>query len=523
MKTFTSMIAVVLLSLVVAASITHAAVPGEMTVQGRVTDAAGVPLPAGEKVLGFAIYDSETDGILLWGESQTLTTGADGLWTARIGMVTPITPAVLDGSVRWLETYVEVDPDPPVYLPRVPLVSNAYALRVGTIDGATGGVVTGSVITGQGHTVSGANVFVAGESNVIDGDHASIAGGLDNIAIGPGSFVGGGHQNEAGNESVGYGFVGSGEYNVAGLESAVGSGRYNQADDASFVGGGLSNRSLGVQSGIVGGHGNDASALGAFVGGGFWNKARGDYSVVCGGGRYEPRDSNLALGPISFVGGGSLNFATGDHAAIVGGEENLASGGWSSILGGADNRATGPVSSVLGGQYNIASDTGSVAAGSFAICSHPRSFVWGDGRSDLEETNSDSPNQFVIGASNGLCLRDQAGQSKTIRLGDHYRDNGIVAWGKVRSDGVISSYEFGVDSVIHNSTGSYTIALDIMASSANTIIVTATPEIDTAPTSAATMRICSVNQTASNTFDVYINTGAGVAVNNDFMFMVTAR
>lgn len=511
--------AVVILCVVVTPS-ANAAVPGEMTVQGRVTDAAGEPLPAGEKVLGFAIYDSETDGILLWGESQTLTTGADGLWTARIGMVTPITPAVLNGSVRWLETYVEVDPDPPVYLPRVPLVSNAYALRVGTIDGATGGVVSGSVITGQGHTVTGAEVFVAGNGNTVDGDQTTVAGGTGNSASGLTAFIGGGRDNIANGEGA---VIVGGQENTAGTEGAVIGGRNNNAGVIGFIGGGLGNDAMGSHAAVVSGHGNDASALGAFVGGGFWNKARGDYSVVCGGGRYEPRDSNLALGPISFVGGGSLNFATGDHAAIVGGEENLASGGWSSIPGGANNMATGPVSSVLGGQYNIASDTGSVAAGSFAICSHPRSFVWGDGRSDLEETNSDSPNQFVIGASNGLCLRDQAGQSKTIRLGDHYRDNGIVAWGKVRSDGWMFSYEFGVDSVIHNSTGSYTITLDIMASSANTIIVTATPEIDTAPTSAATMRICSVNQTASNTFDVYINTGAGVAVNNDFMFIATAR
>lgn len=522
MKTLTS-ITVTTLILLIALASANAAVPGEMIVQGRVTDSTGVPLPAGYKVFGFVIYDTETDGTVLWAESQTLTTDADGLWTARIGTVTPITPAVLDGSVRWLEIYVEVDPEPAVTLPRVPLVTNAYSIRVGTIDGATGGVVTGSVVTGQGHTVSGANVFVAGESNVIDGDHASIAGGLDNIAIGPGSFIGGGHQNEAGNASVGYGFVGSGENNFAGLESAVGSGRYNQAEDASFVGGGLSNKSLGVQSGIVSGHGNNASALGAFVGGGFWNKARGDYSVVCGGGRYEPRDSNLALGPISFVGGGSLNFATGDHSAIVGGEDNLASGQLSAVSGGLSNRAVGLYSSVPGGYNNLANDTGSMAAGTFAICSHPHTFVWGDGRSDVEEATSSAPNQFLIRASNGVRFSRQAGEDKAIEMGDHYRDNGIVAWGRVRADGNVSTYEFGVAGVVRNSTGNYTVTLDITASSTNNLIVTATPEIDTAPSTAATLRIVSVNQVSAGLFDVYINTGAGVAVDNDFMFMVTAR
>lgn len=520
MKTFTSKFAVILLSLVAAASVTHAAVPGEMTVQGRVTDAAGVPLPAGDKVFGFVIYDSETDGTMLWGESQTLTTGADGLWTARIGMVTPITPAVLNGSVRWLEIYVEVDPDPPVYLPRVPLVSNAYALRVGTIDGATGGVVTGSVITGQEHTVSGSDVFVAGSGNTVNGDQTTVAGGTGNSATGLTAFIGGGSDNVANGEGA---VIAGGKENTAGTEGVVLGGRNNNAGVIGFVGGGLGNDAMGSHAAVVSGHGNDASALGAFVGGGFWNKARGDYSVVCGGGRYEPRDSNLALGPISFVGGGSLNFATGDHAAIVGGEDNLASGGWSSIPGGASNRATGLLSSVLGGYNNLANDTGSMAAGSYAICSHPHTFVWGDGRSDIEEATSTAPNQFLIRASNGVRFSRQAGEDKAIELGDHYRDNGIVAWGKVRSDGLISSYEFGVASVVRNSTGNYTVTLDITASSTNNVIVTATPEIDTAPSTAAALRIVSVNQTANGMFDVYVNTGAGVAVDNDFMFMVTAR
>lgn len=501
-----------------------AAVPGEITIQGQLTDSLGQPLPAGNNAFGFYLFDSEFDGDVVWQEYFGLANGEGGLWVARLGTINPLSPQILDGSVRWLEIHVEIGDDPEVILtPRIPIVSTAYAIRVATIDGATGGVVTGSVITGQDHTVSGANVFVAGESNEIDGDHASIAGGLDNIAIGPGSFIGGGHQNEAGNASVGNGFVGSGEYNIAGMESAIGSGRYNEADEASFVGGGLGNGALGVQSAVVGGHENGASAIGSFVGGGFWNQARGDYSVVCGGGRYEPRDSNLALGPLSFVGGGGLNFATGDHSAIVGGEDNLASGQLSAVGGGLSNRAAGLYSSVPGGYNNLANDTGSMAVGTFAICSHPHTFVWGDGRSDVEEATSSAPNQFLIRASNGVRFSRPAGEDKAIELGDHYRDNGIVAWGRVRSDGLVSTYEFGVASVVRNSTGNYTVTLDITASSTNNVIVTATPELETAPSSAATLRIASVNQVSAGMFDVYINTGAGIAVDNDFMFMVTAR
>ena len=48
-------------------------------------------------------------------------------------------------------------------------------------------------------------------------------------------------------------------------------------------------------------------------------------------------------------------------------------------------------------------------------------------------------------------------------------------------------------------------------------------EIDTAPVNAATVRIVSINQMSANSFNVYINDGSGSLVDNDFVFMVTAR
>ena len=43
------------------------------------------------------------------------------------------------------------------------------------------------------------------------------------------------------------------------------------------------------------------------------------------------------------------------------------------------------------------------------------------------------------------------------------------------------------------------------------------------PNSAATARLVTIDQIGTNTFTVYINNGSFAPVNNDFVFMVTAR
>jgi hypothetical protein len=112
----------------------------------------------------------------------------------------------------------------------------------------------------------------------------------------------------------------------------------------------------------------------------------------------------------------------------------------------------------------------------------------------------------------------------TITVGDRYRDNAIVAWAKITGGdpGSIAA-EFGILAVDHYSTGCYKIYVDVTAANASTLIPMAIAEIDTAPTSAATVRIVSINQTSTNTFNVYINNGNWNLVNNDFIFIVTAR
>jgi hypothetical protein len=130
---------------------------------------------------------------------------------------------------------------------------------------------------------------------------------------------------------------------------------------------------------------------------------------------------------------------------------------------------------------------------------------------------------YALGVEGGMRMTVNAGGAMTITVGDRYRDNATVAWAKVSAGGTASA-EFGVASVIKDpGSGSYLIALDAHATSAAALIPIAIAEIESLPANAGGLRIVSINQASTYTFRVYINDGTGTPVDNDFVFMVTAR
>ena len=143
---------------------------------------------------------------------------------------------------------------------------------------------------------------------------------------------------------------------------------------------------------------------------------------------------------------------------------------------------------------------------------------------DLEVRNSSKTTILKASENGNVHLGIDAGEAMTITVGDRYRDNAIVAWAKIAggNPGSIQA-EFGISSVDHYAVGCYKIYVDVSAINASSLIPMAIAEIDTAPVNAGQIRIVSINQLASNIFDVYINDGNGNLVNNDFVFMVTAR
>lgn len=307
----------------------------------------------------------------------------------------------------------------------------------------------------------------------------------------------------------------------------VGGGLSNQAGDffgwtsdkpLATVGGGFYNTASGKSATIGGGNFNTASGAFATVGGGFGNQATADYTTIAGGGRSDPADptGNRVTDNYGTVGGGGNNQA-GDNAGTTS-DKNYAT-----VSGGQNNTASGAYAAVSGGFNNIAAGDYSFAAGRRAQANHAGAFVWADAtNADFASTAS---NQFSIRASNGVRLSVDAGADKAVTVGHLYRDNSIVAWAKVSADGTISgSASFGVSSVTHfPNSGDYLIGLTASAISAAYLIPMAIAEVDTKPANAADIRIVSINQTAANTFRVYINNGNFNLVDNDFVFMVTAR
>ncbi len=285
------------------------------------------------------------------------------------------------------------------------------------------------------------------------------------------------------------------------------------------------------------GSGHTIVGLNTFVAGNN-HSINGNYSVI-GGGQNDTATSlcstigggqnNAAVFQHSTVAGGYSNRAEAIYSAVGGGQYNIASGSSSVVPGGNRDTASGVSAVAIGGYRNNASGDFSFAAGYRAKAEYTGSFVWAD--YTASDQIDGAPNRFVVRATNGafftsgrVNVGDAAGNTTTISKGDYRQDNSIVAWGKVTgSTGFVSTNEYGVSNVVRNSAGNYTVTLDITADAAANIIPMAAAEVEAVPVSAATARIVSINQQTTTTFDVYIVNGSWLAVDNDFVFMVTAR
>lgn len=366
------------------AIISFAAVPGTITVQGRLTDATGTPPVAGSKLFVFRIFDMQAGGAVQWpgptGETQSVNTDEDGLWTAQLGLITPLTPDVFSDSSRWLEVTVYIGIDPPVTLPRTRLRSGAYSFRAAVADSAlviagdgtylplNGGTMTGSIdntgdppITmgkgnfGSGNTNSGLYSFVAGRQNEASGDSSTVGGGAANTASGGQSTIAGGTYNTATAQSTtvagGYG------NDATGWTGTISGGYGNTASgNGSTVGGGVGNTASETRTTVAGGHYNTAEGEYAVVGGGQANHAATNITTVAGGW------ADSALNSISTVSGGSHNVATGSESTVGGGTHNRCGGGQSTIGGGGYNETRSHIGTIPGGAHNVIQSQGIAAS-----------------------------------------------------------------------------------------------------------------------------------------------------------------
>jgi hypothetical protein len=400
-----------------------------------------------------------------------------------------------------------------------PFNSVAAGVTNATIGG--GGILLGAsaVSANANHVVDDGGTVGGGGSNTAAGGYSTVGGGYYNAAAGVDSTVGGGAGNTA---SGGYSTVGGGETNTAGFGSTVGGGAGNTASGGySTIGGGYNNAAAGVESTVGGGAGNYAGDLSdttkkqQTVGGGIVNTASGDSSTIGGG------TTNTASGLVSTVGGGDSNTASGFASTVAGGTDNKAYGSDSTVGGGTGNMASGFASTVAGGSGSMAYGDYSFAAGRRAKANNNGSFVWADS-TDADYASADV-DTFNIRATKGVRLGKNAGSANIgTATGQHYRDNGILAWGSISANGSVDR-AFGVYSISHPATGQYVITVDVNTQSVGSLVPTANAEVDSPPTSAGAARLVTINEIDLDSFAVYITNGSYALVDNDFTFIVTGR
>lgn len=130
--------------LLLAAQALAGVTPSRLNYQGLLTDSNGRPLNATSVQMTFRIWDHPyfSDPTNLKWEETLLVDVIDGLFTVILGDNIPIDAAVFDSSASYLGIQIGSDAEGS---PRTRLVSVGYSTRVETLDGARGGVISGTI------------------------------------------------------------------------------------------------------------------------------------------------------------------------------------------------------------------------------------------------------------------------------------------------------------------------------------------------------------------------------------------
>ncbi|MCI0330832.1 MAG: hypothetical protein L0196_07765 [candidate division Zixibacteria bacterium] len=129
------------------------AVPQLINFQGILKDGSGNPVPNASYSVAVRIYD-EASGLnpALWSDTFSVNT-TGGLFNVVLGSEQPLPASLFSNANLWVGVSVGADPEAS---PRTQLTSVPYSARVGTVDGATGGVISGDVSIQSDLAVAGA-------------------------------------------------------------------------------------------------------------------------------------------------------------------------------------------------------------------------------------------------------------------------------------------------------------------------------------------------------------------------------
>ncbi len=153
-----------------------AAVPTIFSYQGRLTTPVGVPVADGTYSVTFRLYETPTGGISFWEESKLVATKA-GLFSVQLGQIVPLTASVLTHPSLFLAIKIGVDAE---LLPRSPFNAVPFASTVGSLDGASAGLVHGRL---RVESLGLAGAAVAGAGELWGGDFTARAPSGDAVGL----------------------------------------------------------------------------------------------------------------------------------------------------------------------------------------------------------------------------------------------------------------------------------------------------------------------------------------------------
>ena len=179
-----------LLLVILAATLTLAAVPMTFTYQGRLTTPAGASVPDGNYLIQFVIYNAPTGGTVLWNNGYRTVPVTGGLFTYNLGDSTVLPLSLFPSdTARYLGIKVGADPE---LVPRVKLGSVPFAFKAFYAD--TANAAYGIVGQGSGWTDGGPTVHLTtltdkvaigtnGANNKLDVTMTDAAGGAGYFSI----------------------------------------------------------------------------------------------------------------------------------------------------------------------------------------------------------------------------------------------------------------------------------------------------------------------------------------------------
>lgn len=142
--------------LVAGAALLHAA-PDEMSYQGKLSTAAGLPRTAAAVPMSVEIYDAASGGVRLYGPENHAVDVVNGVFQIRVGSVLPgLGAAVRSSPNRWLQLIVEGTPSSARQrLASAPFTLSLAAGTVGAAEVANGALLEADLSTAA---VTGAKV-----------------------------------------------------------------------------------------------------------------------------------------------------------------------------------------------------------------------------------------------------------------------------------------------------------------------------------------------------------------------------